>query len=226
MRLVVLFLSLLLASASFAQTQAQQPTEQPAAATNPADTTPVPAPETSSDDSMMATEDEPVAPAVNLAMPEGVLTNFNLTYYSRKLEDPAGPLNDTFNSLQGEIKVGYLFDFGLFAGVQGHYGTGKASNNTIKTYYAGPTIGYSCNYTGLFVSATYHVIGNSDLDTLGEYDKVSGLQLDFAYPMMLTESLKFGPQLSWRDMKNSDSATLGDVKTKELVPFMGLWFIF
>lgn len=168
---------------------------------------------------------EEVVPKIDLKLNSGIMTNLGLTYYSRDLSEES-TIDSKFNSLNAEFRAGYIFDFGLFAGLTGHYDTGKANNNTVATMYAGPTVGYTCNYTGLFAAATYYVFGNSDLDAAGEYDKVNGFQIDVAYPMSINESLKFGPQLSYRSMKASESDTLADSKTKELVPFMGLWYIF
>lgn len=238
MKSLIFFLILLSGASVFAQYQNQKPTP-PAASAAPVVATPakpssatgdaaasavsaVALSEVSADASITAEDETPMI--ADLRMKPGVLTNFGITYFGRKLEE-AG-VSDEFNTIVGELRAGYNFNFGLFAGATAHYDTGKAAGQTVATYYGGPTIGYSSSMTGIFVAATYHLIGKQDLDALGEYDKVSGLQIDVAYPMMLTESLKFGPQLSYRSMKSSDSDTLAENKTKELVPFMGLWFIF
>lgn len=163
-------------------------------------------------------------PAKDLRLQEGVLVNLGLTYFGRKIED-AGTTNDV-NTLNSELRAGYNLNFGLFAGVTGHYDTGKSLGETVTRYMVGPTVGYSCSYTGLFAAATYYVFGNQDGKSLGEYEKIEGLQLDLAYPLEITSQLKFGPQLTYRSLEASDSDTLADNKTKELVPFMGLWYIF
>jgi hypothetical protein len=203
----------------------------PAAAEAPAATVPVTTDAAATTTPSDVTMDEE-APAVSadLSLPQGVMTNLGLTYFSRDL-------NETVNSNIGtdadvslftsELKVGYIFDFGLFAGATMHYDMGKASGQSITTQYAGPTIGYSCSYTGFLAMATYHLIGTADFDTAGKYDQVNGLQIDISYPMSITEKLKFGPQLTWRDMEQTEGDNaLPDDKTKELVPFMGVWYIF
>lgn len=170
------------------------------------------------------------------ALPSGILTNLGVTYFSRTLDETVNAsiaTDDRINVLAGELKVGYVFNFGLFAGATMHYDSGKATRASalggasVKNTYAGPTVGYTDSYTGILATATYHVYGTSDIDTLGKYDKVNGFQFDVSYPMSITEKLKFGPQLTWRDLEQTEGdAGLGDNKTKELVPFMGVWYIF
>lgn len=201
------------------QTQSQ-PSTTPAAA--PAASTATAT--TDADAESVETPEEVAPPAPALGLKPGPMINLGITTMSRKLEE-TGVSND-FNTIVGELRGGFNFDYGLFVGATAHYDSGKLSGNSIQTYYAGPTVGYNCKWSGFFVAATYHLIGKSDLDTLGEYDKTTGLQVDIAYPMTLSERFKFGPQLSYRSMEASDSDTLADNKTKELVPFMGLWFIF
>lgn len=178
----------------------------------------------------LATDEEAPAVSADLSLPKGVMTNLGLTYYSREINETVNAsigTNDEVSLFTSEFKVGYIFNFGLFAGATMHYDTGKASGQTISTQYAGPTIGYTCSYTGLLAMATYHLVGTADYDAAGKYDKVNGLQIDLSYPMSITEKLKFGPQLTWRDMEQTEGDNaLPDDKTKELVPFMGVWYIF
>ncbi len=158
-----------------------------------------------------------------------VLINPNLTYFSRKLEQTAGN-NQTagkIDMLTIDAKAGYIFDFGLFVGGQVAYEMGKSGGNDVTNYNVGPSVGYLSDDTGFFVSATYHLLGMSDLDAGGKYDKGQGLQIDLAYPMPITDSLKFGPQISYKSIKYTDNdAGAADVTTKQLTPYFGLWYFF
>lgn len=192
-------------------------------------------PETvSTETTSVETTDEVTEPTVNRAMAPGVLVNLGLTYYGRDLKDtagvPGGTQGNQINVLNTELRAGYTADFGLFAGLTGHYDTGKQSNVSISTYYVGPTVGYSESNTGIFAAATYYVFGKQELEAGGldsEFDKVTGFQFDLGYPMTLTESFKVGPQLTYRAIETTDGNNgLGDTKTRELVPFLGLWYIF
>lgn len=155
----------------------------------------------------------------------GILVSPSITMYKRKLDQSGANLGD-FNNTTVDLRAGYVFDFGLFAGIQAAYNFGKDAANDITTYLMGPTVGYSCKWTGVFVTATYHLMGKSDMDTAGEYDEITGLQVDLGYPLMLTETIKIGPQLSWKRLKYSDGGVLGDYKSKEVIPSLGLWFYF
>lgn len=233
MRAVVLIMSLLLAGAAYAQNQAptaEQPKNmlQPAAPSAPStEPTAAPAESSTTAESVAPTDadEEKALPSENLAMQPGVVTNLNLTYFSRNISDTLGTTGN-FSTGVAELKAGYILDFGLFAGILGHYDMGRSSGNDIKTYFVGPTVGYTCSYTGLFASASYHVFGQLDAGNAGKYKKANGLQIDVAYPMKINDSLKFGPQLSYRSMKYSDGGALANLNTRELVPFMGLWYIF
>ena len=132
----------------------------------------------------------------------GFVFNPNITLTSRKLEFNDQQVGKS-RAVQLDSKVGYVFDFGLFAGAQLNYtigsqSAGGAADTDVSTHYAGPTIGYSSESTGLFITATYHLIGSSTLTSLGKYEKVHGLQIDLAYPMTISESLKLGPQLTMK----------------------------
>ncbi len=161
----------------------------------------------------------------------GFVFNPTVTLTSRKLE-----FNDQqvgkMRVVQFDSKVGYVFNFGLFAGAQLNYTTGSmssggAADTDVSTHYAGPTVGYSSESTGFFVSATYHLLGSSTMAGLGKYEKIQGLQVDIAYPMTVNENLKFGPQVSIKhlDLKEGTSG-LADDKFKEVTPYFGLWLYF
>lgn len=233
MRAVVLIMSLLLAGAAYAQNQAptaEQPKNvlQPAAPSAPStEPTAAPAESSTTAESVAPTDadEEKATPLNNHGLTPGIVTAAALSYYGRELKDSSAT-NGKFNSLSAEIRGGYVLDFGLFAGLTGHYDTGKSGSDTITTYFVGPTVGYSCDITGLFFTATYHLIGQSDMDSIGKYKKINGLQVDVGYPMMITEQLKFGPQITYRDVKMSDGDTLADQRAKQVVPYLGLWFIF
>lgn len=248
MKSLISVLILLVFGSAFAQNQpatkpaakpkATQTTSGPGTATAQAqaptstEALPTVAPETApSETASVETTDEDTAPVVNRRMDRGVLVNLGLTYYGRNLEDtaglPGGTNDNKINTMNSEIRAGYVLDSGLFAGLTGHYDFGKQSSVSINSYYVGPTVGYSENNTGIFAAATYYVWGKQDLDTFGEYDNMMGFQLDLAYPMMLTQSFKLGPQLTYRAIESTDGSNgLGDTKARELVPFLGLWYIF
>ncbi len=209
-----------------------QNVETPALATTPSATSATASqPDTANvETDGVVTEDEVFAPAADLSLPQGAMVNLGVTYFSREIDETVNAIVSTkgeFNSAVAELKGGYIFDFGLFAGLTAHYDTGKAAGQTISTYYAGPTVGYSDSYTGILINATYHLIGVADYDAAGKFDAVQGVQIDLSYPMAISDSLKFGPQLSWRKMSQKDSDTgAADIETKELMPFMGIWYIF
>lgn len=166
-----------------------------------------------------------------LAHAQGVILNPNVTYFSRDLVDPnAGSPTAELNALILDIKSGYVFDFGLFAGLQGSYNIGENAGTDLNSYQLGPSVGYyDVKHTGLFITATYHLLGMYEQETGAtktEFDKITGLQIDLAYPMELTDSIKLGPQLSYKRLKHEDSDTRVDRSTKELTPYFGLWFFF
>jgi len=221
MKLVTVLFVLLFSSYLVAQSTPTEATpETPAAASASESQAPATAEEITAE-----VQAESYTPTQDLSLQEGILTNLGLTYFGRTLEEQGAKIGE-LNSLNAEFRAGYIFSFGLFAGLTGHYDTGKVAGETVDRFMVGPTVGYSCSYTGILASATYYVFGQQDTKTTGKYDKVMGLQLDLAYPMEITSQLKFGPQLTYRSLEASDNDILTDNKTKELVPFMGLWFIF
>lgn len=159
-----------------------------------------------------------------------VVVNPNVTYFSRNLDQTTGAnqVSNKLNVLTVDGKAGYIFDFGLFVGGQAVFEAGSISGSSnIRNYFMGPSVGYSCDITGLFITATYHVLGASDLGSYGEYSKSSGLQIDLGYPMELTENIKFGPQISWKSIKNTNGTNgLADTTTKQFTPYFGMWFYF
>lgn len=187
-------------------------------------------PLTMAQENMGDVETEQVEPVAQ-PLQTGLFFNPNFTISSRKLDLQDAQVGKARNA-QFDSKIGYIFDFGLFAGVQGNFSVGSASFGTnidtdTTTYFMGPTVGYSCSWTGLFLSATYHIFGSSDWDTLGKYDKVEGLQIDIGYPMMLSEKVKVGPQISIKNLDLKEGSTgLADNKIKELTPYFGLWLYF
>jgi hypothetical protein len=226
-------MSLTLITESFAQTPAQpaavkaaetQPTPQPVT------TTPAVAPVADPVTELPTADDEPVVPREPIK--KGFLVNPNFTVASRKLDDDNGQPQGKVRTFQLDSKLGYVFDFGLYTGLQVNYGFGSssigtASDNDISTYYAGPSIGYSCNYTGLFLTATYIATGSYDTAGVGKYEKTTGYQIDLGYPMKVSENVQLGPQLSLKriDLKDGTNA-LADTKIKELTPYFGLWLYF
>lgn len=230
--LVLMLMSLTLITESFAQAPAQpaavkaaetQLTQQPVAV--PA-TAPVGDPVTE----LPTAEDEPVAPREPIK--KGFLINPNFTVASRKLEDGQGQPQGKVRTFQLDSKVGYVFDFGLYTGLQLNYGFGSSNNGAAAdtdttSYYAGPSIGYSCNYTGLFLTATYIATGSYDLTGVGKYEKATGYQIDLGYPVKVSENVQVGPQLSLKriDLKDGTNA-LADTEIKELTPYFGLWLYF
>lgn len=218
--LVLTLMSLFMVSGAHAQTP------QPAApATAPA-TAPVADPATP----LPSADDEPVVPREPIK--KGFLLNPNFTVAGRKLEDNNGNPQGKVRSVQIDSKVGYVFDFGLFTGAQFNYALGSTNNgaasDTDTSFYSvGPTIGYSCNYTGLFLSATYHAVGNYDLSAAGKYDKVTGFQIDLGYPVKVSENVQLGPQLSLKRLDLKDGTNgLVNSEIKELTPYFGLWLYF
>ncbi len=230
--LVLTLMSLTLISKTFAQTPAQPAavkaaetpsTPQPAAAPTVA---PVADPVTE----LPTADEEPVARREPIK--KGFVVNPNFTVASRKLEDGQGQPQGKVRTFQLDSKLGYVFDFGLFTGVQLNYGfgsgsTGTAPDNDLTTYYAGPSIGYSWEYTGLFLSATYIATGSYDTTGVGKYEKATGYQIDIGYPVKVTENVQVGPQLSLKriDLKDGKNA-LADTEIKELTPYFGLWLYF
>jgi len=156
--------------------------------------------------------------------------------FKRKVEQDGatatpGQIEGDASGLDLEVKGGYVFDFGLFAGLHVLYQTGKQSSvlgsANVKTFTAGPSVGYHEKNTNLLLTATYHLVGNTDLDSAGKYDSARGLQVDLLYPIQLTEKINIGPQITWRGIKETDGSTgLADTKTKEFVPSVTAWFYF
>jgi hypothetical protein len=211
MRALIIFSLMLLGFSALAQEQ-----------TAPAPTAPAePLPSVQADE--MPAPKEPIK--------TGFLLSPTITMTSRKLdmtEQSLGKMRET----QINTKAGYVFDFGLFAGAQlnyalGSYSTaGATSDQDTTAYSVGPTVGYSDVHTGLFVAATYHVAGRSDIGT-GKYEKVMGYQIDLGYPMTINENVKLGPQLTLKRIDLEDGTNgIPDNKIKELTPYFGLWLYF
>jgi hypothetical protein len=155
----------------------------------------------------------------------GITIAPSLSYYSRKITETSALVGEV-STLIVDSKFGYAFNSGLFVGVQANYETGKSGNDDVSGYSAGPTVGYSDDYTGIFVTATYHLVGKMDYGVAGKYDKVRGLQIDLAYPLAITDKIRFGPQLSWKSLKYSDGGALDDADAKGVVPSATLWINF
>lgn len=224
MRALIIFTLLMLNQMSMAQDQKTTTTPTPTAATPaaPATTEPAAAPQAS----VEAEEEEPKAEPLKT----GVLLNTNFTMTSRKLDMNDAPIGE-YRATQLDTKVGYVFNFGLFAGAQLNYAIGSSATTGADTdstaYSVGPTIGYSCSMTGLFVSATYHLLGVTDFSGLGKYEKANGYQIDLGYPMKINESLKLGPLLTLKRIDLEDGTNgLADTEVKELTPYFGLWLYF
>ncbi|MBY0385372.1 hypothetical protein K2X05_09455 [bacterium] len=220
MRALIIFTLLLLNQISMAQDQkAATPTTTPAPTTTEAAPVDPPA-------SVEATEEAPKVEPLKT----GVLLNTNFTMASRKVDLSDAPIGK-FRTTQLDTKVGYVFNFGLFAGAQLNYALGSTAGSGLDVdstaYSVGPTIGYSCSTTGLFLTATYHLLGVTDFSGVGKYEKTNGYQIDLGYPMKINESLKLGPQLTLKriDLKDGTGG-LADTKIKELTPYFGLWLYF
>jgi hypothetical protein len=161
----------------------------------------------------------------------GFVFNPNVTMTSRKLDQDDQSVGKN-RHVQLDSKLGYVFDSGLFAGAQINYSIGSeslggAADTDISTYYFGPTIGYSCNWTGLFLTATYHLNGSSTETGRGKFEKINGYQIDIGYPMKLNENLKLGPQVSIKRLDLEDGTTgLANDEINELTPYFGLWLYF
>ncbi len=226
--IVLTLFSLTLITESLAQT-AQPAADKTPSTTQPTATGVTPTAEPATE--LPSADDEPAV--VREPVKSGFVFNPNITLASRKLEDNNGQPNGKVRTLQMDSKVGYVFDFGLFAGAQFNYGVGSARPNGAATdvdtnyYTAGPSLGYSCKYTGLFLTATYHLVGSYDQGTGGKYEKTTGYQIDLGYPVKVSENVQLGPQLSLKriDLKDNTNAA-PDRDIKELTPYFGLWLYF
>lgn len=162
------------------------------------------------------------------AQAQGIVINPSLTYASRDIEDTGANIGK-MDTLIIDLKSGYLFSFGLFAGLQAVHYSGSTGGSDLSAYQVGPSIGYTHPDVGLFFSATYHLFGSFELEgvTTSEWDKVSGVQVDIGYPVAITDMISFGPQLSYKNIKHEDDDNvLADFKTRELTPYFGLWIQF
>lgn len=231
MRALIIFTLLLLNQMSIAQDQ-KTTTSTDASSTQaaPAATaTPTASPEPAAAAPQASVEAEEEAPQAE-PLKTGLLFNTNFTMTSRKLDMNDAPIGE-YRATQLDTKVGYVFNFGLFAGAQLNYALGSTARTGPDTdstaYSVGPTIGYSCSMTGLFLSATYHLLGVTDFSGVGKYEKANGYQIDLGYPMKVSESLKLGPQLTLKRIDLEDGTNgLADTKVKELTPYFGLWLYF
>ncbi len=221
--ITLFFWNSLCLAADTAATPATQTAPQPEA--SPAAPAPVAPVATGSLES-----DEELEPAKE-PLKTGFLFNPNLTITSRKLEMNDQPIGQ-YRAAQIDAKVGYVFGSGLFAGAQINHAIGSVSGATTtdqdSTFFSvGPTVGYSCSVTGMFLSATYHAFGSNNLSGAGKYEKVNGYQIDLGYPMKVSDNFKVGPQLSLKRIDLEDGTNgLADEKIKELTPYFGLWLYF
>jgi hypothetical protein len=224
MRALIIFTVVLLNQLSYAQ-------DSKATAATPATTAPAQAEPVATQPAAVETQEEEAEPAKE-PMKTGFVINPNFTLASRKLEQESQP-QGKMREARLDTKVGYVFDFGLFAGAQLNYATGSLSGPAstqdadTTSYLAGPTLGYSCSLTGLFLSATYHVAGSTNITGSGKYEKATGYQIDLGYPMKVSDSVKFGPQLTYRNIDLEDgTGGLTNDEIKELTPYFGLWLYF
>lgn len=238
MRALIVITVLLLGPLSYGQMQPNPPpATTPAAPATAPSTNPeaVPAEMTPADAPVVDGASTDTAVTIPSAFRSGWFASPSFTAMKRDLKDATPPIalaSDSTTMIDLGVKGGYTFEFGLFAGLQAMYSMGTVkgggASNDITTYGVGPTVGYSEKYTGLFLTATYYLFGKTDLDAGGEFDEVTGLQVDLSYPMNLTENIKIGPQLTWKRLKNSDHSVPGvaDYKTKDFAPSISAWFYF
>jgi hypothetical protein len=237
MRVLIILTMMLFCQFSFGKGKATAPAA-PAATAPAAPAAPAEAAAPAVETPAAPTEEAPAAPTEEAAtvapnaFKTGIFVSPGFTMFKRNVEEASStpvpsPITGEVTVTELNVKGGYVFDFGLVAGAQVVYTKGKETGTDITTYSVGPTVGYSDQWTGLLLTATYHVLGKTTLSGgLGDYKKVTGLQVDLAYPMQLTENIKIGPELSWKRLKFSDHDTLGDSKTKEFVPSISAWFYF
>ena len=234
MRALLVFSVLLLSQITFAQAPAA-----PAAPATPA----APAAPEAPAAAPAAEESTEATVTVPSAFKTGIVVQPAFTYFSRKVEqdvstttpgNTTGSLSGDAKGLEGSVKGGYVFNFGLFAGLNLIYNTGKDTVNGIdsmKTYALAPSVAYHDQYTGFMVGLSYNLLGKSTVSSAGgdvDFDEVTGLQFDIAYPIQLTDSINIGPQISWRrlELKDASVAGVADTKTKEFLPSISAWFYF
>lgn len=150
-----------------------------------------------------------------------------ITYYERETHDTGNFSEARLTTL--DLRVGYLFDFGLYVGGLYSMSDEKLAVD-VTDFVFGPTVGYK--YGNVYALLTYHLIGDRDLSSAGyRYSKGSGVQVDIGYLVPVTETFSLGPQLSYKNVKYSDVEIQGtqsaaDYKWNGITPYFSLWFHF
>lgn len=153
----------------------------------------------------------------------------SVTFMQQSLKDNALP--EAENKLTViDVRLGYVTDFGLYLGglysLHDHNNLADSSDS-----YFGPSVGYY--NSGFFIAGTYFLYGERDLTNgAGKYAGVSGYQVDVAYTVPVTESLRIGPQLTYHSIKFDELLAPGGIGTPSdyaltgLVPAFNFMFVF
>lgn len=107
--------------------------------------------------------------------------------------------DDQESASQIELRMGYKWDFGLYAG--GFYNV--ASDRFIEhvdQYYLGVHVGYS--YKGFYGLAGYALTGEQDFTSGGvKYSRPNAYSLTAGYRMEVATDVFLGPEFTWRQVE-------------------------
>lgn len=170
---------------------------------------------------------------VGLFLSQGALAQFivnpSMTYHQRSIDDTGVSLGQV-DTLYLDIQTGWLMkEHGLFLGWTAGFTTGQSGLGDTQSYQMGPTVGYTSDDIGFFVTLTYHLLGLFEIRPDGsdnQYERLSGLQVNLGYPVAITDTLSLGPQLIYRNLDHNNITNASKRDTEELSPYLALWFQF
>lgn len=142
-----------------------------------------------------------MAPAAHAAL----VFNPSASIFEREVEANGTKTESKWTYI--DLRMGYLFDMGLYVG--GMYSLADESAGAdASEFYIGPSVGY--HFKGLSVIGTYFLTGQSDQAIGGiKYDDVSGYQFDLAYHVMVGKNFGIGPMLSYRSVSFDEQQVQG-----------------
>ncbi len=157
-----------------------------------------------------------------------ILFSPSITYMEQSQQVAANPESQAKLTVI-DMKLGYVFDFGLYVGgfysIQDHDFLSDSSDS-----YLGPSVGYY--NSGFLAVGTYYIFGEKDFtDGSGKMTGVNGFQIDVAYAVPVTDNFRIGPQLTYQSVEFDTLEVNGfdssvDYEFSSITPYFNLMFLF
>jgi hypothetical protein len=171
-----------------------------------------------------------VLPLSKAVAHEGLVFNPTALYYTYRESSVSGTTK--LAAIYYDLKLGYAFanNFylgAIYSGMNRDYDT---QGTKTRTSY-GVSVGYFAESTGLYVMGHYYISSEYDDFSSVSLKKGSGYQADLGYFFTVNQSIKVGPQLTYRGFKYAQQTSGGVTSSagyvhNEFVPFVSLGFFF